>query len=234
MGYRTETEILQIQAQNVFLLDKLFSLGNNIVEEVFDYLPGIFHTNSKEDLSIQRLNKAGEDWSQHTKDQMNEMGLEYFEKFSHPDTIKYVFPRFLKFYELGDDDKIHAEFQQLINPRTGEYETLFTVVKPYKDQDLLISSSNPISQLGEIAHKMERIAGEQIFVRKNFRSFQSLTKRELEILALISRGDTNKTISEKLFISLETVKQHRKRIKRKTECGDIVALVKYAQAFDII
>lgn len=46
-----------------------------------------------------------------------------------------------------------------------------------------------------------------------------LSKRELEVYLLIQQGYTNKQIGQQLFISLETVKSHRKSIKRKLEAG---------------
>ena len=43
----------------------------------------------------------------------------------------------------------------------------------------------------------------------------SLTKRELEVYGLALKGFSNRSIAEKLFISVETVKSHRKKIVRK-------------------
>ena len=234
MGYKTEKETLQTQIQNLYLLDKLFREEGCSFEEVVDDIPGIFHANHKADLSIKHLNKEGEQYTHFTKDEMNEMGYEYFEKYAHPDTMNYVFPRFLEFYNNADDEKVRGEFQQIKNPKTGNFETLFTVCKPFKEQELLLTTSNPLKDLEWVSSKIERIAGEEIFVRKNFQQFQSLTSRELEILALIALGKTNKCISDQLFISTATVKQHRKFIKKKTDSQNTVELVKFAQAFDLI
>jgi len=145
-----------------------------------------------------------------------------------------VAPRFQEFYEKADDEKVKADFQLIKNPKTNKYDTFFTVSKPFKDKELLLTTSNPIENLEWVSTKIERIAGEEIFIRKNFQQFQSLTSRELEILALIAQGKTNRVISDQLFISIDTVKQHRKFIKKKTECKNTVELVRFAQAFDLI
>lgn len=42
-----------------------------------------------------------------------------------------------------------------------------------------------------------------------------LTRRELEVYALAMRGHSNRIIAEKLFVTIETVKSHRKSIVRK-------------------
>lgn len=61
-----------------------------------------------------------------------------------------------------------------------------------------------------------------------------LTDREREILKLISREFTNKQIAEELFISERTVETHRKNIFRKTGTNNLVGLIKYAYANNLI
>ena len=54
-----------------------------------------------------------------------------------------------------------------------------------------------------------------------------LSIREIEVLALIMQGFTNAEIAEKLFISYETVKSHRKSILTKTGARNTAALINY-------
>lgn len=51
------------------------------------------------------------------------------------------------------------------------------------------------------------------------------TKRELEIIRLLSRGHNSLEIAEKLFISYDTVKTHRKNILHKAECKNVTQLI---------
>ena len=55
-----------------------------------------------------------------------------------------------------------------------------------------------------------------------------LTKREKEILKLISNGDTTPKISNKLNIAHSTVETHRRNLIEKTGVGSTKGLVKYA------
>jgi len=54
-----------------------------------------------------------------------------------------------------------------------------------------------------------------------------LTLREIEILGLIMLGYTNLQIAEKLFVSYETVRSHRKHILEKTGAKNTAALISY-------
>jgi DNA-binding NarL/FixJ family response regulator len=55
-----------------------------------------------------------------------------------------------------------------------------------------------------------------------------LTRREREILELISDGMTNAEIAEKLFVTVTTVDSHRKNMLMKFEVKNTAALVKLA------
>ncbi len=57
---------------------------------------------------------------------------------------------------------------------------------------------------------------------------QKLTKREQEILELITQGKSNKHIGKELFISFQTVGVHRKNIMKKLGIRNTVSLIKFA------
>lgn len=57
---------------------------------------------------------------------------------------------------------------------------------------------------------------------------RKLTKREYEVLELITRAMNNKEIAEKLYISDQTVGVHRKNIMRKLGVRNTVNLIKFA------
>ena len=61
-----------------------------------------------------------------------------------------------------------------------------------------------------------------------------LTKREKEILGLITEGLTNMQIAEKLFISIDTVDSHRKILYNKLNVKNTAMLMRYAIENDLI
>ena len=55
-----------------------------------------------------------------------------------------------------------------------------------------------------------------------------LTPREKEIIRLIAREKTNQEMADALFLSLETIKSHRKNLMTKLNVKSVAGLVKYA------
>ena len=53
-----------------------------------------------------------------------------------------------------------------------------------------------------------------------------LTKRETEVLQLITAGYSNQETADKLFLSVETIKSYRKILKRKLDAKNSVTLTK--------
>ncbi len=56
-----------------------------------------------------------------------------------------------------------------------------------------------------------------------------LTRREVEVMMETARGLTNKEIADKLLVSIETVKTHKKNIKLKLEISSTQELINYAK-----
>ena len=57
---------------------------------------------------------------------------------------------------------------------------------------------------------------------------QTLSPRELEVLQLLSEGNNNKTVAEKLYISVKTVETHRSNIMTKLNLSNLQDLTRYA------
>jgi DNA-binding NarL/FixJ family response regulator len=73
---------------------------------------------------------------------------------------------------------------------------------------------------------MEHIAKPLSIIPSN--NLPALTKREKEILQLISEGLTNNQIAEQLFISPLTVDSHRKNLLTKLNVNNTASLIKLA------
>jgi DNA-binding CsgD family transcriptional regulator len=65
-------------------------------------------------------------------------------------------------------------------------------------------------------------------------SFQLLSEREWEVVALVAHGLGTPAIAKKLFISKQTVNNHRKHILAKTNIGNTAQTIQLAKCMGII
>lgn len=66
------------------------------------------------------------------------------------------------------------------------------------------------------------------------KSLKKLTKKESEILELLSKGHTTKEIASKLYVSTRTVETHRSNMLKKLEVKNTVELINKASSLNLI
>ena len=100
------------------------------------------------------------------------------------------------------------------------------LAKPFRDQDLL----DAIQHALEIDRAARR---ERSMVAEVRRRYESLTKREREVMRLVVSGLLNKQIAGQLGSSEVTVKMHRGQVMRKMKAQSVVQLVRMAEKIGI-
>ena len=75
---------------------------------------------------------------------------------------------------------------------------------------------------------------EQAVCKVNAHAEHGLTERQLEILRLITRGESTRSIANGLGLSVKTVEAHRAQIMKRLQIHDVPSLVLYAVREGII
>ena len=96
-------------------------------------------------------------------------------------------------------------------PHNGVFPVLYTA----QEQTNLLDSLN-------------NILNQKLKQQKVNHDKPDLSEREREVLTLIAKGEMNKTIADKLNISLNTVLTHRKNITAKLDIKTVSGLTVYA------
>ncbi len=97
---------------------------------------------------------------------------------------------------------------------------------------LKTSSASEIAEAIRRTYLGEEIIEEQVFKKLVAQDkkmlHDDLTRRELEVLSLITEGLSNQEIAERLFITIKTVKTHVSNILSKLEVSDRTQATIYA------
>jgi FixJ family two-component response regulator len=100
------------------------------------------------------------------------------------------------------------------------------LAKPFRDQDLLDAIQHAL--------EIDRAARqERTMVAEVRRRYESLTKREGQVMRLVVSGLLNKQIAGELGSSEVTVKMHRGQVMRKMKAQSIVQLIRMAEKVGI-
>lgn len=109
--------------------------------------------------------------------------------------------------------------------KNSSYDEFLKSIQALISNEIYICDYAKEMMINYISHEQEK---------QNSYIKDPLTKREMEILKLICDGLSSKDIGEKLFISINTVETHRKRILLKLNVRNSVGVVKYALENNII
>jgi DNA-binding CsgD family transcriptional regulator len=178
----------------------------------------------------------------------HEEGNEYFDKKVHPDdfvTAMKIASYFLKLafslpaeekkdYKLINDYRIKnadgkyirviEQFQALELDKYGNVWLALCVMDLSPNQDISLPLQNKVInfKMGELYHFPDSIKE------------VNLSKREKEILNLISDGLISKEIADNLFISVHTVNTHRQKILEKLDVTNSHEAIKIAKTYGLI
>ncbi len=176
--------------------------------------------------------------------------MELFHKIVHPDDLSFV---------LETENRVHSFFNQLPVAEKKDYKLVydfrvrnaagiymrfihqFAVLEQDKQGKswLALIITDLISEKAQSTPLQRRMINMRtgklhLFNDDDFRSHKLLTNRETEVLKLISQGYDSQNIAAKLFISVNTVNNHRQRILHKIKTENTTQALLYAKKAGII
>lgn len=209
-----------------------------LCETAFNAFPGAVIIHDLSNQHVVYLSRLAEEVLSITLAEIQAMGMEYHHKFFNPDESAAYVPKILGLLERNNSDEFVSFFQQ-VRPLGGEYSWWLSSTRIFmRDEQGLpayaLTVSIPVDPKHNLATKVERLLQENNFLRKHKAQFASLTKRELEIIRLMAMDKTSAEIATQLYLSEDTVKTHRRNIKRKIFAKNQYDVLKFAQAFDLV
>ncbi len=233
-------EITDLTNRQVFTLENGYANGHYSLNDIGDLVPGAIIVHDIHALQITYMNTWGCEVLGHSMDEINAMGEEYYKKFFLPDETRWFIPGMLNYFQREDHSSLYSFFHQVRTGPKMEFSWYYAVCKFLRrDNDLhkpkeLIMVVNPVSGMGVMANKVNKLLDENVFVAKNYKYFALLSKREKEIIRLLAEGKSSSDIADLLFISTHTVQTHRKNINNKLELNSFADLVHFAIAFELV
>ncbi|MFP4024563.1 MAG: helix-turn-helix transcriptional regulator [Thiohalospira sp.] len=232
-------ETKDAMASKLFTLDKKRRQGIISITEVGDFFPVGVVINSRNGENLY-MNAMSEQILGYTAEETRELGKNYAKAIQYDEKeAREILNEIDDFFHCQDDSAILAQFQRLRPKHKKDYEWMYIASKllcekPDQPASKRLLIAAPVSHMGNMNCKIKRVLEENLYMKKNFKRFAALTKREKEVLSLVAVGKESKEISEMLFISRYTVEQHRKNIARKIEHRNFTELIQFAMAFDLI
>jgi DNA-binding CsgD family transcriptional regulator len=92
----------------------------------------------------------------------------------------------------------------------------------------------PFDAANHLAPKITRLLDETSFGQRQQHRYETLSRREKEILRLMALGKSSVQIAAALHIAPSTVVTHRRNIRRKLGVVSSYELTQYAHAFDLL
>ena len=224
-NYSTNREITEINSQQIFTLEKKIQQAEFTIESVGDYIPGNVLVTDLEKLTTVYMNRSGCNILGHSVEELQEQGPDYFTNFFVPDEINKIIQTYLGMQQKQDRNEIFNFAHRVKLKHESFYSHISSKI-------LLIV--NEVNSLGYVNQKINSVLEESDWMKKNFKKFCNLSRREKELIPLLVMGKNSQEIAALLSISVLTVNTHRRNIFDKLETKNFATLYKFAVSFGLV
>lgn len=183
--------------------------------------------------------------------EMLEGGPQLFYSLIHPEDVPilieayYLFIDFISRLEFENRKRIKLMCDFRMKDRNGEYKRFLNQLVPLELDSrgniwlmLILYDLYIGKDLFSVAQRkmFDLQTNEIIFFEKDIGKNKEplLTKREKEVLRLMAKGMPSKKIADELFLSINTVNNHRRKILEKTKTENTAMAIQYGMSFGIL
>ncbi|WP_374948487.1 response regulator transcription factor [Mucilaginibacter sp.] len=205
----------------------------------FEHLPCVVIIHDLADERVVYMSERGLNDLQASLEQVTALAADdYYKQYFNPEDAQDYVPKILGLLERNNNNEIVTYFQQVKLPGKPDWVWHMSSTKIFAREESgkpsrSITIAVPIDAMHHMTAKAARLLEENNFLRKNYKSYSTLTKRERQVLTLVAMGKSAVEIGEELFISVRTAETHRKNIKQKLNASTF-ELMQYARAFDLV
>ncbi|GAA0878134.1 hypothetical protein GCM10009119_11020 [Algoriphagus jejuensis] len=139
------------------------------------------------------------------------------------------------FGEKGEERSLYIRYSANDSPSEAELISVELIEKnAMGSPSLRVLQILPSNLLGWVPAKTARIVNEMVFSADHRKKYQLLTRRNREVLTLMVRGLSAEEIGQQLYISVNTVNTHKRKVREILEIKSNYELLQYGMAFDLV
>lgn len=206
----------------------------NFLRNVLDKIPSMVNVNQIENINDHTTNcnlwsnQQLHDYTGYAREEIIGMGYHFFTETMHPDDVELLYNSTNKF-KSGTATLYGGIFR--IKNKEGHYHWFIGNMSVFEMKDgkpwrFIVSVQN-LEEMQDTRNQILHLIHENLQLKNRLR-FESLSKREKQIVKMISHGSTDKEISKTLFISPSTVKTHRHNIIQKLQLKNKASIAQFA------
>ncbi|WP_405369417.1 response regulator transcription factor [Nonlabens sp. Asnod2-A12] len=230
MNLFTDKEYHQQSQHFVFRLRKLYLNDKKAFYQLQDFLPSPTYINCRDSHEYEFFSKSFFSYGREIE-KLYELGKSYLPEISNISLMKKAIYKADALHKDNDYESV-CSYMQIIS--MNHNMTPYFTNKILIDEKLTLNTSLFPNEYEAVEKIFREIIpwGKESFNRWN--KFQTLTKREKEILKLFAEGRSNKEVSEILILSVHSVHTHKKNIFKKLDVTKVSELVKISLALELI
>lgn len=231
MKLHTEKEFVTQNQLFAFKLRNLYLTNRELFYQMSDFLPHSIILHKRENIDAvyansQLRNKCDE------IETMIEKGWNYLYEISCPILLNRAKQKVTELNCLNDKNITCSYLQHVLVNKNMKFLYSDKIIL---NESLYLTAASFTEDLGMVGKVFESVFDPlENKGLKVWQKFQSLTKQEKNILKLLANGASNKVVGDLLFISIHTVKTHRRTIYKKLDINKTSELVRFSFALEII